>query len=82
MGKVLIISAKKYLDGMPENVNKLDARATDLIAAYEAVTQEQLKLKAEDKEVFVTHPPIHRRLHQPRIHLLETQVANEVWIWH
>ncbi len=45
------VSAKKYLDGVEENVNKLDARATDLIAAYEAVTQEQLKLKEQEESI-------------------------------
>ncbi len=45
------VSAKKYLDGVEENVNKLDARAIDLIAAYEAVTQEQLKLKEQEESI-------------------------------
>ena len=44
-------SAKKYLVGVEENVNKLDARAIDLIAAYEAVTQEQLKLKEQEESI-------------------------------
>ena len=42
------VSAKKYLDGVEENVNKLDARAKDLVTAYEKVTDEQLKLKEQE----------------------------------
>ena len=45
------VSAKKYLDGVEENVNKLDARAEVLIATYESVTAEQLKLKEEQNAV-------------------------------
>ncbi|MBQ3493490.1 MAG: hypothetical protein IJA88_05215 [Clostridia bacterium] len=46
------VSAKKYLDGVEENVNKLDARAAELISAYESTTAEQLKLK--EQEVAIT----------------------------
>ncbi len=42
------VSAKKYLDGVEENVNKLDDKAQDLINAYETVTNEQLKLKEQE----------------------------------
>ncbi len=43
--------AKKYLDGVVESVNKLDLRATELIAAYEQATSAQLKLKEQEKEL-------------------------------
>jgi len=45
------MSAKKYLDGVVENVNKLDARASELVFAYEQATQEQLKLKEQEEEL-------------------------------
>lgn len=45
------VSAKKYLDGVEENVNKLDARAADLLATYEKTTQEQLKLKEQETAI-------------------------------
>jgi predicted nucleic acid-binding Zn-ribbon protein len=45
------MSAKKYLDGVVENVNKLDARASELVFAYEQATQEQLKLKDQEEEL-------------------------------
>ena len=38
------MSAKKYLEGVEENVNKLDARAADLTAAYAKTEEELLKL--------------------------------------
>ena len=37
-------SAKKYILGVEENVNKLDDRAAELIKTYEDATAEQLKL--------------------------------------
>ena len=45
------VSAKKYLDGVVENVNKLDDRASELISAYEQATQEKLKLKEQEEEL-------------------------------
>ncbi len=45
------LGAKKYLDGVVENVNKLDLRAAELISAYEQATNEQLKLKEQEKEL-------------------------------
>jgi len=45
------MSAKKYLDGVVENVNKLDTRAAELVFAYEQATQEQLKLKDQEEEL-------------------------------
>ena len=42
------MSAKKYLEGVEENVNKLDVRASELIAAYENATSEQIKLKEQE----------------------------------
>ena len=47
------VSAKKYLDGVEENVNKLDKKAGDLLAEYEKAVLDQKKL-AEQKEEF-TH---------------------------
>ena len=44
-------SAKKYLEGVEENVNKLDDRAAELIATYEKATEEQLKLKEQETEI-------------------------------
>lgn len=41
------VSAKKYLEGVEENVNKLDDRAGELIATYEQATSEQIKLKEQ-----------------------------------
>ncbi len=46
-----MVSAKKYLEGVEENVNKLDDRAGELLAVYESVTQEQLKLKEKEAEI-------------------------------
>ena len=45
------ISAKKYLDVMPENVNKLDLRAGELASAYENAIKEQTKLKEQHAEL-------------------------------
>lgn len=42
------MSAKKYLEGVEENVNKLDTRAAELIGFYEQATQEQIKLKEQE----------------------------------
>ncbi len=42
------MSAKKYLEGVEENVNKLDVRAQELIGAYEKATSEQIKLKEQE----------------------------------
>lgn len=45
------VSAKKYLEGVEGNVNKLDDRAAELAAAYESATKEQLKLKEQEAEI-------------------------------
>lgn len=45
------VSAKKYLEGVEENVNKLDDRAAELIATYQMATEEQLKLKELESEI-------------------------------
>lgn len=45
------VSAKKYLEGVEESVNKLDAKAAELSATYEATTKEQLKLKEQEVEI-------------------------------
>ena len=45
------VSAKKYLEGVEANVNKLDDRAAELMAAYESATSEQLKLKEQENEI-------------------------------
>ena len=42
------MSAKKYLEGVEESVNKLDVRAAELIGLYESTTAEQLKLKEQE----------------------------------
>jgi predicted nucleic acid-binding Zn-ribbon protein len=44
-------SAKKYLEGVEANVNKLDDRAAELMAAYEDATNEQLRLKEQEAEI-------------------------------
>ena len=45
------MNAKKYLEGVEENVNKLDLRAAELFATYEKATDEQLKLKEQEAEI-------------------------------
>lgn len=45
------VNAKKYLDGVVDNVNKLDDKAKELISAYEQATKEQLKLKEQEEEL-------------------------------
>ncbi|MBO5068636.1 MAG: hypothetical protein J6C62_09635, partial [Clostridia bacterium] len=45
------MNAKKYLEGVEENVNKLDVRAAELSAAYEKATEEQLKLKEQESAI-------------------------------
>ena len=45
------MSAKKYLEGVEENVNKLDVRASELLGLYEQMTDEQLKLKEQENEI-------------------------------
>ena len=45
------MTAKKYLEGVEENVNKLDARASELASAYEKTQQEQSKLKEQEVEI-------------------------------
>ena len=45
------VTAKKYLDVMPESVNKLDLRASELVSAYESALKEQNKLKEQQDEL-------------------------------
>ena len=45
------VSAKKYLEGVEGNVNKLDDRAAELAAAYESATKEQIKLQEQETEI-------------------------------
>ena len=45
------VSAKKYLDGVEENVNKLDFRAAELNASYDKAVENQLKLKEQQAEI-------------------------------
>ena len=45
------MAAKKYLEGVEENVNKLDTRAAELFATYEKATDEQIKLKEQEAEI-------------------------------
>lgn len=45
------VSAKKYLEGVEESVNKLDARSSELVAAFEKANQTQLKLKEQENEL-------------------------------
>ena len=44
-------SAKKYIMGVEENVNKLDDKALDLKLAYEKLTLEQQKVKEQQDEL-------------------------------
>ncbi|MBE5750198.1 MAG: hypothetical protein E7346_04960 [Clostridiales bacterium] len=45
------VNAKKYLEGVEDNVNKLDDRAAELIATYQKATEDQLKLKEIESEI-------------------------------
>ena len=45
------ISAKKYLEGVEENVNKLDLRAAELNATFVKAAEDQLKLKEQQAEI-------------------------------
>lgn len=45
------VNAKKYLEGVEENVNKLDVRAFELMAAYESAVGEQAKLKEQSQVI-------------------------------
>lgn len=45
------MSAKKYLEGVEENVNKLDVRSAELLGVYEQMTEEQLKLKEQESVI-------------------------------
>lgn len=45
------MSAKKYLEGVEESVNKLDFRAAELFATYEKATDEQIKLKEQESAI-------------------------------
>ncbi len=45
------LTAKKYLDGVEENVNKLDIRSADLVAEYEKMLNESNNLKEQCQEI-------------------------------
>ena len=45
------VSAKKYLEGVEENVNKLDFRAAELNASYNKTVEDQSKLKEQQAEL-------------------------------
>ena len=45
------LTAKKYLDGVEENVNKLDVRSADLVAEYEKMLKESNSLKEQCQEI-------------------------------
>lgn len=45
------VVAKKYLDVMPENVNKLDLRSSELATAYENAIKEKDKLSEQQAEL-------------------------------
>ncbi|MBO7345685.1 MAG: hypothetical protein J6U92_07105 [Clostridia bacterium] len=45
------VNAKKYLEGVEENVNKLDVRAGELALAYEQAVAEQTKLQEQSQAV-------------------------------
>ena len=45
------LTAKKYLESVDENVNKLDDRAAELMATYENSTAQQLKLEEQQAEI-------------------------------
>lgn len=45
------VSAKKYLDGVEENVNKLDSKALDLSVAFSEAVKNQEKLKEQEGEL-------------------------------
>ena len=44
------VTAKKYLEGVEESVNKLDLHAAELKASYEKILSNQEKLKAQQAE--------------------------------
>ena len=44
------LSAKKYLDGVEESINKLDLKAAELNAAYEKCLADLVKLKDQENE--------------------------------
>ena len=46
------ISAKKFLEGVEETVNNLDARAKKLVEEFEAINLEQQKLKEQETELY------------------------------
>lgn len=45
------VTAKKYLEGVEESVNKLDLHAAELKASYEKMLLNQEKLKAQQAEI-------------------------------
>ena len=44
------VEAKKFLDGVNESVNKLDAKAGELLSAYESIVSEREKLEEQKAE--------------------------------
>lgn len=46
-----MLAAKKYIDSVVENVNKLDDKAEKLELAYQQATNEQLKLQEQQAEL-------------------------------
>ena len=49
--KAKALSAKKYLAGVEENVNKLDARAEELKSVFEKTLIDQAKLNEQSEEI-------------------------------
>ena len=43
------VEAKKFLDGVNESVNKLDAKAGELLSAYESIVSEREKLEEQKR---------------------------------
>ena len=45
------VNAKKYLEGVEENVNKLDTRAAELTSAYDALNDDLAKLQEQSQAI-------------------------------
>ncbi len=45
------VNAKKYIDGVEESVSKLDAKAKELVIAFENALGDQKKLKEQEDEI-------------------------------
>lgn len=45
------VNAKKYLEGVEENVNKLDTRAAELTSAYDALNDDLSKLQEQSQAI-------------------------------